>query len=70
MEQNGEDDKASVLIINGEGPNMSPPEDVEAVPTVTLILPRKEAVRLVESVKRKAASPGLPMATTAPAVPN
>jgi len=34
LEQNGEDDKASVLIINGEGPNMSPPEDVEAVPTV------------------------------------
>ncbi len=57
MEQNGEDDKASVLIINGEGPNMSPPENVEAVPTGTLILPRKEAVRLVESAERRAASP-------------
>ncbi len=36
MEQNGGDDKANLLIVNGEGPNMLPPENVEAVPTGTL----------------------------------
>lgn len=69
LEENGEDPDASVLVINGEGPKMSPPENVEAVPTVTPILPRKEAAKLVGSVERRAASPDLPMVTTAPAVP-
>ena len=58
LEQAGGGDDESVLVIRGQGPQMTPPADVEAVPTDTSILPRKEAARLVRSIERN-----LPMAT-------
>ena len=53
----------SVLVIRGQGPQMTPPAEVEAVPTATPIFPRREAARLVGSIRRRGASPNLPMAT-------
>lgn len=63
LEQTGEGDDEIVLIIKGQGPQMTPPADVEAVPTATSIFPRREAARLVGSIGRTRARPNLPMAT-------
>ena len=63
LEQTEGRDEESVLVIRGQGPQMTPPADVEAVPTTTSIFPRREAARLVRSIERRGASPHLPMAT-------
>ena len=68
--ETGEGDDSSVLVISGTRPKISPPEDVEALATNTPIAPRREATVLVESIKRRAASPELPEPTTAPAIAN
>lgn len=63
LEQTAGGKDESVLVIKGQGPQMTPPADVEAVPTATSVPPRKEAARLIESIERRGASPNQPVAT-------
>ncbi|KAL9630676.1 MAG: hypothetical protein Q9164_006302 [Protoblastenia rupestris] len=70
LKETEEGDDSSVLVISGTGPEIWPPEDVEAIATDTPIVPRREATVLVEFIMRRAASPKLPEPTTAPAIAN
>ena len=66
MEENAQSDDASVVVIPGSGPEMEPPRGVNAEATNSPNLPRRQAIGIVESVKRRAASPELPNPTRAP----
>ena len=63
LERNEQTDNESVLVIDGDNPRMTPPKDVEAVPTVTPILPRQAVSMSLRSIERRSPSPDLPKVT-------